>query len=120
MSETPEHLTEENAARTDGKRPRRHGILLAGILLLGAALTVHLFRNGVLWFNMPSKRTYPVRGVDASHYQGQMDWQTIASQGITFAFLKATEGSGTVDDCFAENWENARRTFCRGVPFFQL
>ena len=108
MSETTEHLTEENTARTDGKKPHRHWLLLAGIAVLGAVLTVHLFRNGVLWFNMPSKTRYPVRGVDASHYQGQMDWQTIASQGITFAFLKATEGSGTVDDCFAENWENAR------------
>ncbi|MBP0971766.1 MAG: glycoside hydrolase family 25 [Oscillospiraceae bacterium] len=108
MSDTTEHLTEENAARTDGKPPRRHRLLLTGIVLLGAVLTVQLFRNGVLWFNMPSRKTYPVRGVDASHYQGQMDWPTIASQGITFAFLKATEGSGTVDDCFAENWENAR------------
>ena len=88
--------------------PRRRRLLPVLLLLLGGAAVFQLFRTGVLWFNMPSKTKYPVRGVDASHYQGQMDWQTIASQGITFAFLKATEGSGTVDDCFAENWENAR------------
>lgn len=75
------------------------------LLIAGAVLSE---KKGLLWFNMPSGRKYPVRGVDASHYQGQMNWDVIADQGITFAFLKATEGSGTVDDCFAANWENAR------------
>ena len=101
MSETKH----ETAA---SKSPRRRRLLLLLALLLGCVFLFQMFREGVLWFNMPSRRKYPVRGVDASHYQGQMDWQTIARQGITFAFLKATEGSGTVDDCFAENWENAR------------
>ena len=78
------------------------------ILILLLAAGAALIQNGVLWFNMPSHQRYPVRGVDASHYQGQMNWDVIAQQGITFAFLKATEGSGTVDDCFAANWENAR------------
>lgn len=77
-------------------------------VLLCAAILSPLVLNGVIWFNMPPKSKYPVRGVDASHYQGQMDWARIAEQGITFVFLKATEGSGTVDDCFAQNWENAR------------
>lgn len=77
------------------------------LIAVGVALAL-LFQNGVLWFNMPSKRKYPVRGVDASHYQGEMNWETIAAQGITFAFVKATEGSGTVDECFQDNWKNAR------------
>lgn len=77
-------------------------------LLLVCTLIGMLFANGTIWVNMPSRTKYPVRGVDASHYQGQMNWNRIAEQGITFAFLKATEGSGTIDDCFAQNWENAR------------
>ena len=89
------------------KEKRRTLLLLSAIVVLGL-LSWHLFRSGLLWFNMPSKTKYPVRGVDASHYQGQMNWNRIAEQGVTFAFLKATEGSGTVDDCFAENWKNAR------------
>ena len=103
MSETKTE-TETAASRP----PHRRRLLLIGAVLLCGLFIFLLFRTGVLWFNMPSRRKYPVRGVDASHYQGQMDWDTIAGQGITFAFLKATEGSGTVDDCFAENWENAR------------
>ncbi len=90
------------------KKGQRGKALLLLILLLLLAIVVMMIQGGVLWFNMPSARRYPVRGVDASHYQGQMNWDVIAQQGITFAFLKATEGSGTVDDCFAANWENAR------------
>ena len=71
-------------------------------------ILVSLVLSGRLWFNMPSRRSYPVRGVDVSHYQGTIHWETIASQNITFAFIKATEGSGLVDECFAENWNNAR------------
>ena len=82
-------------------------LLLSAILVCGLLLW-HIIRTDTIWFNMPSEKKYPVRGVDASHYQGQMNWERIAEQGITFAFLKATEGSGTVDDCFAENWKNAR------------
>lgn len=51
---------------------------------------------------------YPVRGVDVSHYQGEIDWQQFKEQGIDFAFIKATEGSGYVDGKYRENWENAR------------
>ena len=84
--------------------------LAALIALVLFTLAVwYVIESGVIWFNMPSKTKYPVRGVDASHYQGSIDWDTIAKQGITFAFIKATEGSGTGDDCFAENWENARK-----------
>ena len=108
MSETSESKNETASAPANPSAPHRRMLLLIGALLLCGLFIVQMFREGMLWFNMPSRRKYPVRGVDASHYQGQMDWQTIAGQGITFAFLKATEGSGTVDDCFAENWKNAR------------
>ncbi len=74
-------------------------------LLLVCAILVMLILSGRVWFNMPSKTRYPVRGVDVSHYQGKIDWEVIAQQDITFAFIKATEGSGTVDECFADNWE---------------
>ena len=90
------------------KRRLRITLAVAAMLLATAFTLTLLLQHGVIWFNMPSKRKYPVRGVDASHYQGKMNWDTIAGQGITFAFLKATEGSGTVDDCFQDNWDNAR------------
>lgn len=51
---------------------------------------------------------YPVRGVDVSHYQGEIHWQQIKEQDIDFAFIKATEGSSHVDERYEENRENAR------------
>ena len=53
---------------------------------------------------------YEVRGVDVSHYQGNIDWKKLAGEDIDFAFIKATEGSGHVDTGFYENWEAANAT----------
>ena len=80
----------------------------AALCLLAVFSVVALFHSGILWFNMPSRKEYPLRGVDVSHYQGDIDWQVIASQDISFVFIKATEGSGTTDEYFSANWENAR------------
>lgn len=55
-------------------------------------------------------RAYQVQGVDVSHYQGEIDWDELSGNGIQFAFIKATEGSGHVDEKFLENWENVRET----------
>ena len=79
------------------------------VLLLNAALFL-LWANGLLLLNHPRQ---PVRGVDVSHYQGEIDWPVIAGQDVQFAFIKATEGSGSQDDCFAANWEGARRAGLR-------
>lgn len=80
--------------------------LCAALLALLAAIGT-LFYTGVLWFNMPLKNEYPVRGVDVSNWQGEIDWPTLAAQGIGFAYIKATEGSTFTDAHFAENWQGA-------------
>ena len=50
--------------------------------------------------------TDPVRfrGIDVSHYQGDVDWAAVRAAGYTFAFTKATEGTDEVDPMFAANW----------------
>lgn len=60
---------------------------------------------------------YEVQGVDVSHYQGEIDWQVLEGQGIDFAFIKATEGSGHVDRKFYENWEAADATNLRSGAY---
>lgn len=60
--------------------------------------------------NNPSKRTYPITGVDVSHYQGTIDWNILNDQGIRFAYIKATEGSSYIDERFFENWEQSRNS----------
>lgn len=47
-------------------------------------------------------------GVDVSAHQRQIDWAKVAGDGYTFAYIKATEGVGHVDERFAENWKGAR------------
>lgn len=91
------------------KKQSRHPLLKAWAILVLLILTVYFMGwKGLLWFNMPSKSRYPVRGVDVSHYQGKIDWAKIAEQDVQFAFIKATEGSAAKDEYFAENWQGAR------------
>jgi lysozyme len=56
---------------------------------------------------------YDVQGVDVSKYQGDIDWASVRESGISFAWIKATEGGDVIDDKFSRNWENAKAV---GIP----
>ena len=58
-------------------------------------------------------RRYPVRGIDVSHYQGPIHWPSVAGDGVSFAYIKATEGVRLRDPRFAHNWRHARRAGLR-------
>ena len=47
-------------------------------------------------------------GIDVSAHQKQIDWTAAAADVVTFAYIKATEGSGHTDSQFATNWSGAR------------
>ena len=47
-------------------------------------------------------------GIDVSRHQGVIDWEQVAGAGITFAWIKATEGGDYRDPAFAQNWASAR------------
>lgn len=97
--------------RSISKRKKRSVLLVCALmLLLSVGSSGWLLYSGRIWFNRPSQSDYPVRGVDVSHYQGEIDWNTLASQDLSFAYIKATEGSSCVDDRFAENWAEAQDT----------
>ena len=83
--------------------------ILIAIVLLLVTLSLWLFL-GIIKFNNPSKEQYPIRGVDVSAYQGRIDWKKLSEQDIQFAYIKATEGSGFVDEYFQENYKNAQET----------
>ena len=89
------------------KKAKHIAFIGAALLLAGAACIGMLLHLGILQFNDPSREKYPVRGVDVSEYQGEIDWPLLSKQGIGFAFIKATEGSQYVDPRFAYNWEQA-------------
>ncbi len=56
---------------------------------------------------------FAVHGIDVSKYQGNIDWEQVKEAGVSFAFIKATEGGDRVDSKFAYNWAAAKAA---GVP----
>ncbi|MBQ4446497.1 MAG: glycoside hydrolase family 25 protein, partial [Prevotella sp.] len=59
-----------------------------------------------------------------SHYQGKINWEKLSNaqiehSPIRFVVIKATEGSTQIDDCFQDNFKNARDYgFIRGAYHF--
>jgi len=66
----------------------------------------HKWEGGAPWH-------YAVHGTDVSKYQTSVDWHKAKASGVSFAFIKATEGGDRVDDYFHENWRKAKAA---GVP----
>ena len=70
---------------------------------------------------MQQRSPHNAQGVDVSHWQGQIDWAKVKAAGYSFAIMKATEGTGMIDDTLAVNVVGARDTgiavgayhFCR-------
>lgn len=92
-------------------RPQRLRVVIpAASALVVLAVCAVLIAAGVLWPNRLFAARYEVRGVDVSSYQGTIDWPVLASEGIDFAYIKATEGSSYVDSRFADNWEQAQES----------
>ncbi|MGH3437895.1 MAG: lysozyme [Sciscionella sp.] len=46
-------------------------------------------------------------GLDVSHYQGAINWGTVASHGAKFVYIKATEGTGYRDPQFTANYSGS-------------
>ncbi len=46
-------------------------------------------------------------GIDISHWQGRVDWARVRTDGVTFAFMKATEGTSYADPTLTTNWAGA-------------
>ena len=84
-------------------------LLVIGLIIGGQrGLHIYLTLSGKIDPDVPDPEQYPVRGVDVSYYQGTIDWQVLAQQGVDFAFIKATEGSDHNDTQFVQNWEDAK------------
>ncbi|MCG8570893.1 MAG: glycoside hydrolase family 25 protein [Spirochaetes bacterium] len=86
----------------------RKVILVLFCLILLFFLAGFLLFNGVIWFVYPDKNQYPVRGIDISHYQGDINWEKVQKENLDFVFMKATEGDDFVDHQFEKNWQGAK------------
>jgi len=105
------------AGRFAGSRSRALILLLAALGLSACATTHHA---GKLHQTMPVREVTEtalssptlarlhVRGIDVSYYQSDIDWPTVRASGITFAYIKATEGGDYLDSKFRHNWAAAK------------
>ena len=51
-----------------------------------------------------------IHGIDISHYQGNVFWETIGDNTkMSYVYIKATEGSGNIDQTFERNIDMAHR-----------
>ncbi|WP_422385741.1 GH25 family lysozyme [Paracoccus suum] len=66
----------------------------------------HVWRNGHPY-------NQEVHGIDISRYQGDIDWQRVRASGVSFAFIKATEGGDHSDPAFRRYWAE---TAAAGLP----
>lgn len=51
----------------------------------------------------PESVSHWLAGIDVSHYQGEVYWQTVQNIGVDFAFIKATEGIHYRDPTYFEH-----------------
>ena len=64
-------------------------------------------------------RGFKIHGIDISKYQGTIDWREVKRGGVSFAYIKATEGGDHHDETFLINWLAARDAgIARGAYHF--
>ncbi len=83
------------------------GKLVVGICAVAVLIALSWLRG--CWIpNRPDPAKYPVRGIGVSQQNGEIDWQRVKRRGVDFAYIRATEGAGGVDQRLARNWRGAR------------
>ena len=115
------------------KKQKSSKYLLKIFLWLGVALIAVYYV--VNFFIIPADIFYPgfqieipqgyqIHGIDVSRYQETINWKEVKDMDVEgikigFAFIKATEGVGNVDNQFRRNWLNAEeQNICKGAYHF--
>ena len=89
-------------------KKKKRVITIVFIIVLILLVFFLMIFNGYIIPTKLEAEKYEVRGVDVSEYQGEVDWDRIKDQGISFAFIKATEGSKSKDEYFDRNFEKLK------------
>lgn len=125
--------TPHHSGKGRGERSRldwgRLWPLLLGAVIVG--VTCWLLLRAILSSEVDTAPApppgYTVHGIDVSHHQGTIDWELLRNQAVidgqplSFAFIKATEGSDMVDSHFSRNIAAARQygIMCGAYHFFR-
>ena len=57
--------------------------------------------------------SYAIHGIDVARYQTDIDWRVAKSAGVSFAYIKATEGGDFLDPMYKTHWRGAKRAGIR-------
>lgn len=52
---------------------------------------------------------YSIVGIDISHHNGKINWKKVRKQGITFAYIKSTQGIMHTNGGYRHNYEQAKK-----------
>lgn len=65
--------------------------------------------------------TSKIEGIDVSHHQDTINWKKVRASGISFVFVKATQGVTYLDPMFNKNWEETKNEdLIRGAYHFYM
>lgn len=104
-------------SESDIKSYRRRGLRILAVAIVISALCIAGWFAYDRWLAPgadPSEALYPVRGIDVSAHNGDIDFDQLAARGeVDFIYIKATEGTDFLDRNFINNWRGAARV---GLP----
>jgi len=68
-------------------------------------------------FGVNNPHRHEVHGIDVSKWNGDVDWQTVRKSGVSFVFIKATEGSDRIDPKFGDHCRSAAAANILHAPY---
>lgn len=83
------------------------GIFLA-VIILFVASGIWAFRHFKESPPYVDPEKYPIRGIDISRHNGEIDFNKVAESGMEFVFIKASEGKDYRDPQFSKNYDKAK------------
>lgn len=86
------------------------GAIIMGLILCGISTIIYAVYIGWIIPNKIYLNKENIIGCDVSHYQGDINWDLLYDQNVSFVFIKATEGSGHIDKKFLENWDSVYKS----------
>lgn len=86
------------------------------LVLLGCAPQPHMGSSMTCGLDpanpLPSHTECPdgptIQGIDVSYWQGTVDWERVADDGVKFAFIRVSHGIEIYDTRYTANWAGAR------------
>jgi len=60
---------------------------------------------------------HKIHGIDVSKWNGDIEWNKVRGSGVSFVFIKATEGGDMLDPRFHSYWKGARAAGVAHAPY---